>query len=184
MSGPLLVVGFGAFLDVVDNPAATLARALDGAVVDGPAGPVVVVGRVIPVTWRGCVADTVRHAEQVGAAVVLGVGVARTRSRLNVERAATRRVGLGVADAAGVCLEDLDPTGPEVRHATIPTAAFAAALGADLSDDAGAYVCNAWLYQSLAVFGVPVGFLHLPRLGVDAERVRRALPWLWERRSC
>ncbi len=171
----ILVVGFGPFRDVVDNPAARLARALDGAFAEHPSGLIPIVGRVIPVTWRGCLADTLRHAEALRPRAVLGVGVAQQRLGLEVERTGRRWCNPALADVDGVLGGDLEPGGAEERHATAPVAAFARALGGTLSDDAGGYVCNAWLYQAVAAFPVPVGFLHIPPEGADVERVRRAL---------
>ena len=45
--------------------------------------------------------------------------------------------------------------------------AFAGALGGVVSEDAGRYVCNAWLYRTVCALGseIPVLFLHIPPAG-------------------
>jgi pyrrolidone-carboxylate peptidase len=48
---------------------------------------------------------------------------------------------------------------------------LARALGAVLSDDAGRYVCNAWLHRVASALDVPVGFVHVPAEGIAAERL-------------
>jgi hypothetical protein len=51
--------------------------------------------------------------------------------------------------------------------ATIDVHRLALALGANVSDDAGRYVCNAWLYRVARGFPAPVGFVHVPPSGLD-----------------
>lgn len=165
------MVGFGAFLDVLDNPAARLARACDG----GRAGGHPVVGREMPVTWHGAVARVVALQAEHDAALVLGVGVARGRDAPWVERVGWRRVDGAVPDAAGEHLDDLDPAGPDRRVSTLDPVALAEALGVGVSDDAGRYVCNAFLYLAPAALPVPVGFLHVPAAGFPPERLLAGL---------
>lgn len=168
---PLLVVGFGPFLEVLDNPAARLARACDG----GRAGAHLVVGRDMPVTWFGAVERVVALQAQHDAALVLGVGVARGRELAWVERAGFRRVDGRTPDVDGVVLDDLDPLGPARRDATLDADALAQALGVGVSEDAGRYVCNAFLYLAPAALPVPVGFLHIPPAGFPPERLLAGL---------
>lgn len=78
-------------------------------------------------------------------------------------------------DVDGVCVADLEPDGPALRRASIDCERFAAALDAEVSEDAGAYVCNAWLYQALGHLDLPTGFLHIPPAGMDAARLLRGL---------
>ena len=53
--------------------------------------------------------------------------------------------------------------------------ALAAALGVTISDDAGAYVCNAWLYGVLGGTTLPAAFLHLPDQGMDPDALLRGI---------
>lgn len=172
----VLVVGFGPFLDVVDNPAAALARAVDGRALGGDDR---VVGRAMDVSYRRAPAQVQAWVEELGADLVLGVGVARGRSVAMLERVAVRAGDASSADVDGDHLGDLGPLvdGGDARvRATFPEAPFLAATGLATSEDAGRYVCNAWLWtcaQRLA--GVPVGFLHVPDVGLDAEVLVRGL---------
>lgn len=173
----ILVAGFGPFLEVTDNPAARLAAGVDGSVLRGDDGPIRVVGRTMPVSYAEAPLRCARWREELDAVAVLGVGVARGRAEAQVERRGLRRVDPIHADVDGVCLADLDPDGPDAVAASGPVEALAAALGISLSDDAGAYVCNAWLYRTVRLLpGVPVAFLHVPPDGMAPERLIRALP--------
>lgn len=150
------VLGFGPFLEVTDNPAARLARAVDGRES--------IVGKEMPVSYRRSVA----MAAACGADLIVGVGVARGRDFAAVERTARR--GWSEPDMDGD-LGEID--GPEQRRSEL-AATFAAALDLPLSDDAGSYVCNGWLYRCLAL-ELPVVFLHIPPEGFSGERLLRGI---------
>lgn len=160
----VLVTGFGPFPGVSDNPTAALARALDGMQI----GAARVIGRVLPVSYRRGPAEAVRLARAHDARLVLGTGVAANRATVCVERVAVRMMA-GRPDVDG--LTDTGLVGDDRVNATIDTAGLAAALGALSSDDAGSYVCNAWLYRVVKELDVPVGFVHVPATGIAIERV-------------
>lgn len=160
----VLVTGFGPFPGVSTNPTATLAEAMDGMQI----GPATVIGRVLPVSYQRGPAEAVRLAQVHGAGLVLGTGVAAGRPSVCVERLAVRVVA-GRPDVDGVTETGL--AGEDRVPATIDTAALAAALGGVTSDDAGSYVCNAWLYRVVCALNVPVGFVHVPAVGITVERM-------------
>jgi len=168
----ILVTGFGPFGPVVDNPAARLARAVHGRRTGGET----VVGLVIPTSFARGPAATIAAARLVGPRFVIGIGVATTRSGVEVERRAVATGDGRTPDVDGATLDRLD--GPDVVASTLDPERLAAVLGADLSDDAGRYVCNAWLYQVARALDVPVGFVHVPSDGLDPERLLTALRWL------
>lgn len=172
-AGPVLVHGFGPFLEVVDNPAARLARAVHGARVGGRA----VVGEVMPVSYDRAPAGSVARARALGAALLVGVGVARSRAAVCVEAVASPEGHPGHADVDGVRLGWIAPEGGGPLRATGPVEAMAAALGGVVSTDAGRYVCNAWLYRTVHDLGaeLPVLFLHVPPAGLAPERLLTAL---------
>lgn len=163
----ILVTGFGPFPGVPHNPTAAVARTLDGREVAGRR----VVGRVLPVSFARAPALTVRLARELGAELVLGLGVATQRAGLEVECVARRVCGDNV-DVDGLTGE---LAGPEQVPATLDVERLAEALGARLSSDAGQYVCNAWLYEVAGALDVPVGFLHVPPAGVDPEALLAGL---------
>lgn len=164
----VLVTGFGAFPGVPVNPTASLAQAVDGRVVGGR----VVRGLVLPVSYARGPALTVSTARELGAQLVVGLGVAVGRLRPDVERIGRRCLG-GSPDVDG--RSDAGLLGPDEVRATLDVQCLADALDAGLSDDAGTYVCNAWLYQVTAQLDVPVGFVHVPADGMAPERLLRGL---------
>lgn len=172
---PFLVLGFGPFRDVHDNPSRRLALALDGSRVGGRR----VIGREMPVRYGVSVDLTEALVATHQPVAVLGVGVAVSRTRPELERFGRRQAELGQADVSGL---ERPPSGagPALRPARGALEPFAAGLGAALSDDAGQYVCNAWLHDCLGRLDPEqrVLFLHLPPQGVPPERVLSALPAL------
>lgn len=163
----VLITGFGPFPGVAENPSAALARAVDGRVVDG----VRFVGEVLPVSYRRAPDQTVALRDAHKADVVLGTGVCRDEvARLET---VAHHVLESRVDIEGQTLTLL--AGPAQVPATFAGADLADRLGVARSDDAGRYVCNAWLYQVAQRAGVPVGFLHIPASGFDADRLVQAV---------
>lgn len=170
--GPLLVLGFGPFAEVRRNPSGALAEAVDGVRLAGRT----VHGRVLPVSYRRGAALALGAVAALEPALVVATGVAVRRARVEVERYA-HPPG---PDAA----PDVDGVGPEpgavgVYTSTVDVEGFAAVLGGAVSEDAGAYVCNA-LYHALlsGVRGPPVVFVHIPRWGLPPGALLAALAWL------
>ena len=165
----ILVTGFGPFLDVTDNPSARLARAVDGALV----GPHRVRGLVLPVSYERAVAATLDAGRE--AVLVLGTGVARTRTETRLELRAVRDRNEESDDVDGCRGGWNAADGPASVEASLGAGA-AEALGVGCSSDAGTYVCNAWLYGVVrGLPGRPVGFLHLPPAGFPPSRLLAGL---------
>lgn len=163
----VLVTGFGPFLDVTDNPSGRIARAVDGRVVRG----VAVTGLLLPASFVEGPALAVRTALELDAIAVIGLGIDRRTATVDVEtRAYNRGVGL---DVDGRSLAVLEPGGPPLIYGNLDAATFAAALGGRVDDDAGRYVCNAWLYTVCRALtpGRQVIFVHVPLGGLDPERL-------------
>jgi pyroglutamyl-peptidase len=127
--------------------------------------------------------DYARAGEALAAAVnaaapgaVLSFGLhaglaARERDVIYVEGVARNLDGALKPDNAGVVREEtpIVPEGPETLHATLPVRELVGALmshgfRAELSDDAGRYLCNHLFYRGLHDFGgqFPYGFVHVP----------------------
>jgi pyroglutamyl-peptidase len=166
----MLVLGFGPFRQVRDNPAARLARALNGSRL--PRGGRVI-GEVMPVTWEAASGLAESRAQEIDASMILGIGVAVGREAAMIERFARRTVSGEVPDAAGSLRTELRETGPDRLECSIADR-WAAALGVGLSEDAGRYVCNAWLWHALDA-RLPAAFLHVPAEGLDVRETRRGL---------
>lgn len=167
-----LVVGFGAFDGVDENPAGALARAIDGREGRTPRGRVVrIVGREIPVSYARGVEETVAAARAVHADFVVGVGVDGSRDDVYAEAIALGASG-AYADVDGVVRDALVGVSPP----TLPVPLLAARLEAPISTAPGDYVCNAWLWDApRALAPVPAGFVHVPSRGMSADRMTKAL---------
>lgn len=187
----LLLTGFGPFPGAPRNPTATLVERI--AARADLARRAAIVGHVLPVTWAA-IETLPALLSEVEPDAVLMLGLARRTRRVRVERRAQARVLAAAVDAAGRHGPATLATEAAMRlRATAPVEAMARAIRArglpvDLSDDAGAYLCNAAFRRALEVAeGRPVAFLHLPparpslpgsRFGlVDLERaVAAAIP--------
>jgi len=161
------VMGFGTFPGVPSNPAQHLALALNGRTV----GDRLVVGEGMPVSYERCVRRTRTLVASYRPELLLGVGVATERRVPSLERTARNRCDSRRVDVDAIGVAKLVPGGPDVLHTDFVSKALCDAIDGELSDNAGDYVCNAWLYDSLRLFSaLRVGFLHLPAHGIDANQ--------------
>lgn len=165
----ILVTGFGSFPGVELNPTESIARALSGRRVNGHT----VLSRVLPVAYGRGLRELVETAAMLRPACVVGLGVATQRSVVNVECTARRACG-NSPDVDGVIRETVGP-GPASVRATLDPRPFVRALDGRLSNDAGHYVCNAWLYTAVTQVSAPSIFLHVPPSGLDPDRLCAAL---------
>lgn len=163
----ILVTGFGPFLDISENPAQRLALAVDECRV----GNFTIVGRALPVSYARSVELTLNLVDEISPAWVIGLGVARGSKQAKVESQASRFVDPTKCDNDGVSLGDLKSAGPDVLPSNAPISELAQLLGADISHDAGKYVCNAWYYCVLnsAAEWTRVSFIHVPTQGLDRD---------------
>lgn len=169
----ILLTGFGPFPGVAENATARLVPEL--ALRAANAFPEYTFHHAILETAWGAAPQ--RAAELIAThrpILALHFGVARDADGFRIERTAQNMCRIA-ADVTG-CLPagaQLDCTGPDVRTAGLDTTALATRLGSlgypvSISDDAGAYLCNAVLYHSLAAAErlVPrpcrAGFVHIP----------------------
>jgi pyroglutamyl-peptidase len=171
-SPTLLLTGFGPFLDVHDNPSADLVRGFNGLQLAG----VRVVSEVLPVSWERASQRVLELVRDHDPLAVIGFGVAARRVGVSVEsRAHARRVG---ADVDGVVGTDR-AFGPSEVRATLNPARLAAAIEATVSEDAGSYICNAWLYEVASGCDVPTAFIHIPAAGMPHGQLELGLArWL------
>lgn len=176
-TAPVLVMGFGPFGSVRDNPAERLARAVDGEVTRGRR----VVGRPMTVAYAASMAESRQLVDALAPVALIGLGVATSRRSVEVERFGWVHTDAERPDVHGVLPGRLDPTGPECVEASGPVEGLARALGGQVSSDAGRYVCNGWLYQATRAFGaqLPVCFVHVPLEGLGPDHLLHALGELW-----
>ncbi|MCB9781089.1 MAG: hypothetical protein H6742_21155 [Alphaproteobacteria bacterium] len=169
----MLVLGFGPFGEVRDNPARRVALAVDGVVEEG----LVVFGEEMPVSYDRAPALALARAHELDARLIVGVGVAVTRSRVEVECVGRNRLSPARPDVDGVALALCSTDGPAQVAATAAVERLAAGLQAACSQDAGDYVCNAWLYRvaRAAPSDRAVVFVHVPAEGMAPARLLAGL---------
>lgn len=167
----VLLTGFGPFPGVPVNASAELVRVVVQSA--RPAFPAFrFVAAVLPTEWRRAPELVAMLQDRFRPCLALHLGVASGEPGIRLETGA-KNVCRPSPDAAGLLpiSTSLCIDGPAERPATLENAEIAALLQArgtrcTISDDAGGYLCNAVLYQSLASAeargcGV-VGFVHIP----------------------
>lgn len=168
--GPVLVTGFGPFPGMPANPSQRLALQL--ARLRRPAlGGCPLRVEILPTTWQA-VAQVPALIARVRPSAILMLGVAGRRRTVCVEVRAVN----AAADAPDA--QHCHPAGravvagaPPVLGSSANAARLRAALRrvpADLSRDAGRYLCNALYFQVLRNIApsptlVPAVFIHIPR---------------------
>lgn len=161
------------------NPSELLARSLDGRLVAGRA----VVVRILPVETRALRDRLEAAIREEQPELILGTGYAPGRCSLAVERAALNVLDFPIPDAVGTMRKN-DPVargGPDARLSTLPLTEIVdawTALGVPgyVSNSAGTYLCNQWLYEALTLTTnssppVPAGFVHVPALPAQAAEL-------------
>ena len=184
VSRHVLLTGFEPFGPHPVNPSELLVRSLEGRIV---AGRLVAV-RVLPVETRTLRdrLETALHEEQ--PEFVIGTGFALGRMALSLERAGLNALDFEMPDAVGAMRKNdvVQRGGPDARFSTLPLAEIGEAwrsvgVPGYVSNSAGTFLCNQWLYETLALTAnttppIPVGFVHLPALpaqvaALGAERM-------------
>lgn len=163
----LLITGFDPFDGEAINPAWEAVRRLPDFV-----GDFALCKLQIPTVFERAAAVVHEQAKKYQPDVILCVGQAGGRSAVTPERIAVNIRDAKIPDNAGNCPkgEYADPNGPAAIFATVPVmkmaeAIHAAGLPGEVSNSAGAFVCNDTLYLLLRHYegtAVKVGFLHVP----------------------
>lgn len=173
----ILVTGFTPFPGAPVNPTQHLMRSLPDRLADLSSSANFHF-HVLPTTWAGRqeVTDKLRRDLQPDAIVHFGVD--GTRPMINIETRAVNKAEQVRPDAAGAIAPQAElAAGAEAaRQSTLPADALCAAArsaGAptELSEDAGTYLCNATLWDSIGS-GIPSIFVHVPALPEGRDDVR------------
>lgn len=165
----LLLTGFDPFPPFDHNPSGEIAGLLDGEKING----YLVKGKALPVAFKDAAARIIQLIEEIQPAVILSLGLAAGRNKICIERFAVNyHEG---TDNSGMQYEGtlIDPGGPAAYFATVPVRSVAghileSGLPAEISNNAGIYVCNYIFYRVLHFLeqagkrDVHAGFLHLP----------------------
>jgi len=165
-----LVAGFEPYGGFGRNPAAEIALALDGASIAGHK----VIGRVLPVAYRGLAERLETLVDDVQPSLVIVLGLAPGESLIRLERFGLNIADFEIADNEGLRLDDalIAANGATALRASLPLRAIARALLENgipvcLSSTAGSYLCNAALYHLMRILESRSpsslgGFIHLP----------------------
>jgi pyroglutamyl-peptidase len=163
----ILITGFGPFPGAPSNPTMRIVRHLMRLKRAGLAD-VIRLGRVLPTEW-GMLQGFRQTLNQSQPDVVLMFGLAGRRRTVTPEARAINLAGRLRTDAAGrtPASRHLSQAGPSHRHGSIDPLRMVAemkraGIAADVSQNAGDYLCNA-LYWTALETGVPAIFVHIPR---------------------
>lgn len=175
----VLVTGFSPFPGAPVNPTERLMRRLPARL--GAFRPGVrFVFHVLPTTWAGRQEVTERLRQEIRPDAIVHFGVDSSRRTINIETRAVNRAIRVRPDAAGVAPARPElAAGPErFRTSTLPAAALLKATQssgapAALSSNAGTYLCNATLWDSIGS-GIPSIFVHVPALPRGSRDTRPA----------
>ena len=156
----ILVTGFEPWGEHEVNPSQLLAERLGGV--------------VLPVSYARAT-DALRAAiDERDPDLVIAFGLAEKRDTISVERYAHNLDESSTTDndAANGSGAEIDPAGPLALRSTLPVDAIVAALTgagipAEVSRDAGGFLCNHVFYRLLQVR--EGGFVHIPPLDVLPE---------------
>jgi pyroglutamyl-peptidase len=169
----VLVTGFGPFPGVEQNASASVVRAL---ALSGPPAGIELFAEVIPVEWTEARAAARRAIATAQPHAILHFGVAKRATGFEIETRAVNMSG-PKQDRAGVARPGrrLAHSGAPILQPALPPATLLRALRlagfpAQLSRNAGRYLCNALYYWSLtdaAATGALVSFIHLPAIGIE-----------------
>jgi len=172
----VLITGFEPFGGEKINPSELVARGLDGRLIAGRTLAV----HVLPVETRNIGERLQRMVDEVGPDIVIGLGQAGGRHAMSVERVALNVLDFAQPDNVGVMRKNdvIVRGGPDARISPLPFSEIAAAwtengIPGYVSNSAGTYVCNQFLYELLGIAErktppIVGGFVHLPYLPAQA----------------
>ena len=174
MKRKLLITGFDPFGGASINPAWEAVKLLPEEIADFEVHKL-----EIPTVFGLATQKVLEKAAEIQPDVILCIGQAGGRAAVTPERIAVNIRDAKITDNAGNQPEGkfVAEEGPAAYFATVPVMAMADAIqAADLpgqvSNSAGAFVCNDTLYRLLSHFagtGTRVGFVHVPHLPSQAK---------------
>lgn len=180
----LLLTGFEPFGGDKVNPSQQVVQAL----AERGLAHIQLCTAILPVDRHAGPAALLEAVREHEPDVALCLGLAASRVCLSIERVAVNLMDYRIADNSGnhVVDEPIVPGGPAAYFATVPVRAMlaavqGAAVPAELSLSAGAFLCNQVMYTVLhyaATNGLPLraGFVHLPLLPEQVTGKSRPAP--------
>lgn len=175
LSGSILVTAFEPFGGDELNPTELALSALPDSVAGFGIEKL-----LLPVEFGRAAEITLERIKSLSPAAVVMFGQAGGRSAITPERRGRNIMNARIPDNAGNMpqFRSLSLYGPDEILSTLPLEGIVAAiraegLPAEISDNAGAFVCNSLLYGVLEKVapGVPAGFIHVPYIREQVEGV-------------
>lgn len=185
----IVVTGFEPYGGRRINPAAEVAKALDGEAIDG----FPVVGAILPVSHRSLRERLEELLSELRPSIVISLGLAPGEPVIRLERFGLNLLDFEIADNDGARLADapIEANGTTGVRASLPLRAIergllSAGIPTRLSSTAGTFLCNATLYNLIRILeerfpSALGGFIHLPylpeqvaQLIADGKRDRRS----------
>lgn len=176
VSKNVLLTGFQPFGGDKVNPSELVVKSMEGRLIAGRS----IVTRVLPVETRTLRARLEEDIARSRPEFIILTGQAAGRTAVSLERVAINLLHFDQADNVGV-KKNNDPIqkgGPEAVLSTLPLDKIVETwhengIPASVSNSAGTFVCNQALYEALTLVAshappIPVGFVHLPFLPVQA----------------
>ena len=179
MSRHVLLTGFEPFGSHALNPSELLVRSVEGRVIGGR----VVAVRIFAVETRALRDRLEAALLEEQPEFVIGTGFAPGNASLAVERVGLNLLDFDIPDSVGTMRKNdaIQRGGPDARMTTLPLGEIVDAWNAVgvpgyVSNTAGTYLCNQWLYEALTLTSnasppVPTGFLHVPALPAQAAQL-------------
>ncbi|MEP4031914.1 pyroglutamyl-peptidase I [Roseibium polysiphoniae] len=168
MTKTILVTGFEPFPGMPINPTAQLIARLPRRLT--PRAGIRFEFVRLPTTWAGRQTVTEQLRKDLKPSAIIHFGVDGTRRGINIETRAVNRATLVKPDAEGhhAAPGPLEQDAPAAKASTLPVralrdAAARSGVPVSLSHDAGTYLCNATLWDSISS-GIPSVFIHVPPL--------------------
>jgi pyroglutamyl-peptidase len=179
---PALVTGFSPYGGRGRNPAAEIAKELDGSTIGG----VPVVGRLLPVAFDQIATRAQSLLDELRPCVVISVGLWPGEAVVRIERVGVNLADFEIPDNDGRMARDepLLGNGSAAKFATLPirkieAAMLAAGIPSRISNSAGSFLCNACLYSFLSAAEeqpeTRCGFIHVPYLPDQVAALLREL---------
>lgn len=187
MKPVILVTGFGPYPRVPRNPTDRLARDLAASARLRRLG-LRIEPHVFETSYAAVRTELPALLARLQPAACLHLGLAPRASRIRIETRGENRARVLFPDASGrIPDRRLHAEGPAAIRLVARPAELLRLLGsrgfrAEISRDAGGYLCNALAYESYAAARVrgparPTVFIHLPRLAIASQKrdLQRAL---------
>jgi pyroglutamyl-peptidase len=172
----MLIVGFAAYAGRGINPAAEIAKALNGERIGGSS----IAGAVLPVDYAGLQRRLEQLVERHSPRVVICLGLWPGEPVIRLERLGVNVNDFEIPDNKGrIASGPIESSGPAARLSSLPLEdihhrLLAAGIPARLSSSAGNFLCNATLYTVLGIAearSMRGGFIHLPYLPAQVAEI-------------